>query len=393
MNPVEFIDMEDRRALVRVDFNVPLDDGVVDDDFRIQASLPTIRHIIELGGSVVLMSHLGRPHGEVVPKLSLLPVAETLEELLDHDVIFSQDCVSDQAISVSKKLKPGQIHLLENLRFYTGEEANDDEFAARLAQHGEIYVNDAFGTAHRAHASNVGVASHFKERAYGLLMGRELRFLEKQLENPKKPFIVVLGGAKIAGKLELIRHLLDKTDRLIIGGGMAFTFLKAQGYHIGLSLVENDLLEEAGSILKEAEERNISILLPRDLVAANRGHPDAEWRLAGLEDLRPDEMGVDLGPETCADFGMAIAEGKTILWNGPMGIFEYAPFQTGTEIVMSSIAEATRNGAVSIVGGGDSVSAIYKLSEPKHFSHISTGGGASLELLSGNKLPALEALR
>ncbi|MCH7575897.1 MAG: phosphoglycerate kinase [Candidatus Marinimicrobia bacterium] len=393
MNPVEFIDLADRRALVRVDFNVPLDDGVVDNDFRIQASLPTIRHIIELGGSVVLMSHLGRPHGDVVPKLSLLPVAETLEQLLDHDVIFSQDCVSDQAISVSKKLKPGQIHLLENLRFYTGEEANDDEFSARLAQHGEIYVNDAFGTAHRAHASNVGVASHFKERAYGLLMGRELRFLEEKLENPAKPFIVVLGGAKIAGKLELIRHLLDKTDRLIIGGGMAFTFLKAQGYHIGLSLVENDLLEEAESILKEAEERNISILLPRDLVAANRGHPDADWRLAGLEDLRPDEMGVDLGPETCADFGMAIAEGKTILWNGPMGIFEYAPFQTGTEIVMSSIAEATRNGAVSIVGGGDSVSAIYKLSEPKHFSHISTGGGASLELLSGNKLPALEALR
>ena len=377
---------------IRVDFNVPLDDGIVDNDFRIRAALPTLRHCIEQNASVVLMSHLGRPNGHRVPESSLLPIAEDLETLLERDIIFSQDCISDEAVDVSRGLEPGQVHLLENLRFYPGEETNDPDFAARLANHGTVYINDAFGTAHRAHASNVGVVAHFDQAGIGLLMAREVQFLKEQLDNPKRPYVVVLGGAKIADKLELVHKLLAKADRIVIGGGMAFTFLKAQGKNVGRSLVDESLIEEAGKILEAAKSQGVEIFLPRDVVAADQISKDAAWRVVALSDLRPDEMGVDIGPETCTEFGMALAGARTILWNGPMGVFEYAPFQTGTQLVIDTIIEATSQGAISVVGGGDSASAIDKLSKAKYFTHISTGGGASLELVGGHTLPALEAL-
>lgn len=392
MKSIDKLTLEGQRVLIRVDFNVPLDDGIVDDNFRLRAALPTIRHCLEQNTSVVLMSHLGRPNGKPVPESSLLPVAEDLERLLGQDIVFSQDCISDAALEASQGLDPGQVHLLENLRFYPGEEANDPEFAARLADHGTVYINDAFGTAHRAHASNVGVVSHFDEAGIGLLMVRELQVLQEQLDDPQRPYVVVLGGAKIAGKLELIHELLTKADRLVIGGGLAFTFLKARGENVGKSLVDDSLLEEAGLILESAQSQGVELFLPRDVVATDRISKDAAWRVTALSDLKADEMGVDIGPETCAEFGMALEGARTILWNGPMGVFEYAPFQTGTKLVIDTIIEATARGAISVVGGGDSASAIDKLSNAKHFTHISTGGGASLELLSGHTLPALEAL-
>lgn len=392
MKSIEKLTLKGQRVLIRVDFNVPLDDGIVDNDFRIRAALPTLRHCIEQNASVVLMSHLGRPNGHRVPESSLLPIAEDLETLLERDIIFSQDCISDEAVDVSRGLEPGQVHLLENLRFYPGEETNDPDFAARLANHGTVYINDAFGTAHRAHASNVGVVAHFDQAGIGLLMAREVQFLKEQLDNPKRPYVVVLGGAKIADKLELVHKLLAKADRLVIGGGMAFTFLKAQGKNVGRSLVDESLIEEAGKILEAAKSQGVEIFLPRDVVAADQISKDAAWRVVALSDLRPDEMGVDIGPETCTEFGMALAGAKTILWNGPMGVFEYAPFQTGTQLVIDTIIEATSQGAISVVGGGDSASAIDKLSKAKYFTHISTGGGASLELVGGHTLPALEAL-
>jgi len=392
MKTIEQLQLSGRRVLVRVDFNVPMDDGVVDDNFRIRASLPTIRHCIDQGASVVLMSHLGRPKGQVKPEFSLLPIAEELERLVGKDIIFSQDCISDQAIAVSQGLQPGQIHLLENLRFHQGETGNDPAFSARLAQHGAVYINDAFGTAHRAHASNVGVTAHFQEAGIGFLMAKELEFLVEKMAKPGRPFAVVLGGAKVSGKLELILKMLDKADRLIIGGGMAFTFLKAQGLNVGNSLVEESLLGDAEAILKAVASKGVDLHLPVDVVAAEKISEDAAWRVIPMAEIEAGEMGVDIGPETCINFGAALEDARTILWNGPMGVFEYAPFRTGTEIVIEAIVQATSAGAVSVIGGGDSASAIDKLSDPKCFTHISTGGGASLELLGGNVLPAIEAL-
>ena len=392
MKTVDQLNLKDQRVLMRVDFNVPLDNGVVDDNFRIKAALPTIRYCLNQGAAVVLMSHQGRPKGKQIPELTILPVAEELETLLRQNIIFSPDCISDEAIEVSGQLEPGDVHLLENLRFYPGEEANEPDFASRLARHGTAYVNDAFGTAHRAHASNVGVVSHFSQSGIGYLMAKELKFLRDQLDEPQHPFVVILGGVKVAGKLELIRKLVGRADCLIIGGGMAFTFLQAQGNNVGGSLVDQSLLEEAGGILKAAESQGVQVLLPRDVVAAESISKEAAWRVAPLEELKADEIGVDIGPETCVEFGQALEDVRTIFWNGPMGVFEVAAFQTGTEMIISAIAEASTRGAVSVVGGGDSAAAIEKQAEHKYFSHISTGGGASLELLSGNVLPALMAL-
>ena len=392
MKTLEQLDLKDQRVLMRVDFNVPLDDGVVDDNFRIRAALPSVRHCLEHGAALILISHLGRPGGKTVPELSLLPVAEELETLLKQDILFSQDCISDQAVRVSQSLQRGAVHLLENLRFHPQEEANEAGFSARLAQHGTLYVNEAFGTAHRAHASNLGVVSHFDHPGIGFLMARELEFLRSRLERPQRPFAVVLGGAKVAGKLELVRALVPKADRLVIGGGLAFTFLRAQGKNVGGSLVDQNLIAEAAEILARARAGGVELFLPSDVVAADEVSAAANWALMTLDQLGPGDIGVDIGPETCALFAQALEGVRTVFWNGPMGVFELPAFRTGTEMIIGAIADATLAGAVSVVGGGDSVAAIQALDEPKHFTHISTGGGAALALLSGAALPALEVL-
>ena len=392
MKTLEQLDLKDQRVLMRVDFNVPLDDGVVDDNFRIRAALPSVRYCLEHGAALILISHLGRPGGKTVPELSLLPVAEELETLLKQDILFSQDCISDQAVQVSQSLQPGAVHLLENLRFHPQEEANEAGFSARLAQHGTLYVNEAFGTAHRAHASNLGVVSHFDQPGIGFLMARELEFLRSRLERPQRPFAVVLGGAKVAGKLELVRALVPKADRLVIGGGLAFTFLRAQGKNVGGSLVDQNLIAEAAEILARARAGGVELFLPSDVVAADEVSAAANWALMTLDQLGPGDIGVDIGPETCALFAQALRGVRTVFWNGPMGVFELPAFRTGTEMIIGAIADATLAGAVSVVGGGDSVAAIQALDEPKHFTHVSTGGGAALALLSGAALPALEVL-
>ena len=392
MNTLEQLDLKDQRVLMRVDFNVPLDDGVVDDNYRIRAALPSVRYCLEHGAALVLISHLGRPGGKTVPELSLLPVAEELEALLNRDILFSQDCISDQAVQVSRSLQPGAVHLLENLRFHPQEEANEAGFSARLAQHGTLYVNEAFGSAHRAHASNLGVVSHFDQLGIGFLMARELEFLRSRLERPQRPFAVVLGGAKVAGKLELVRALVPKADRLVIGGGLAFTFLRAQGKNVGGSLVDQNLIEEAADILARVRAGGVELFLPSDVVAADEVSAAAHWGLMTLDQLGPGDIGVDIGPETCALFAQALTGVRTVFLNGPMGVFELPAFRTGTEMLISAIANATLAGAVSVVGGGDSVAAIQALDEPKHFTHVSTGGGAALALLSGAALPALEVL-
>ena len=392
MKTLEQLDLKDQRVLMRVDFNVPLDDGVVDDNFRIRAALPSVRYCLEHGAALILISHLGRPGGKTVPELSLLPVAEELETLLKQDILFSQDCISDQAVQVSQSLQPGAVHLLENLRFHPQEEANEAGFAARLAQHGTLYVNEAFGTAHRAHASNLGVVRHFDQLGIGFLMARELEFLRSRLERPQRPFAVVLGGAKVAGKLELVRALVPKADRLVIGGGLAFTFLRAQGKNVGGSLVDQNLIAEAAEILARARAGGVELFLPSDVVAADEVSAAANWALMTLDQLGPGDIGVDIGPETCALFAQALRGVRTVFWNGPMGVFELPAFRTGTEMIIGAIADATLAGAVSVVGGGDSVAAIQALDEPKHFTHVSTGGGAALALLSGAALPALEVL-
>ncbi len=355
--------------------------------------LPVVGQVAErYPGLRLIVAHMGRPGGKTVPELSLLPVAEELETLLKQDILFSQDCISDQAVQVSQSLQPGAVHLLENLRFHPQEEANEAGFSARLAQHGTLYVNEAFGTAHRAHASNLGVVSHFDQLGIGFLMARELEFLRSRLERPQRPFAVVLGGAKVAGKLELIRALVPKADRLVIGGGLAFTFLRAQGKNVGGSLVDQNLIAEAAEILARARAGGVELFLPSDVVAADEVSAAANWGLMTLDQLGPGDIGVDIGPETCALFAQALEGVRTVFWNGPMGVFELPAFRTGTEMIISAIAHATLAGAVSVVGGGDSVAAIQALDEPKHFTHISTGGGAALALLSGATLPALDVL-
>ena len=393
MNKITNLDLKGKRVLIRVDFNVPLNGGIVADDFRIRASLPTIKHCLNEGASVVLMSHLGRPKGEVVPALSLDPVAFCLEDLLEGEVMFSEDCISDDAIGLSQQMLPREVHLLENLRFYPGEINNDSEFSRYLAEHADIFINDAFGTSHRAHASNVGVASIAAESAIGLLMEKELKYLGETMNAPEEPCVVILGGAKIGDKITLIKNMMGKADSILIGGAMAFTFLKIQGENVGSSLIDEDNLNTAEEILRLANNTNTNIVLPLDAVAGPKLSDNATWRVASLDEFKNNEAGYDIGPETTMEFEMVLSNAKTIIWNGPLGVSEIPAFSTGTQAIASAVIDKTEDGAISIIGGGDTASALKQYGLDKGFTHISTGGGASLQLMSGKQLPALEALK
>jgi phosphoglycerate kinase len=386
---IEDIDVEGKKVLVRVDFNVPLDEkGNITDDTRIRAALPTINYLIERGAIVILVSHLGRPKGKVQERLRMDPIAQRLAELLDKEVIKTDDCIGDEPKQAIEDMREGDVLLLENVRFYPGEEANDPEFSKQLAELADVYVNDAFGTAHRAHASTVGVAE-FLPAVSGFLMKKELEYLGKALENPERPFVSILGGAKVSDKIGVIKNLLTKVNYLLIGGGMAFTFLKAKGLEIGRSLLEEDKLSLAGELIKEAEDKGVKLLLPVDVVVAPELKPDAPYKRVKVEEIPPDWMGVDIGKETVKEFSNIIKQAKTVVWNGPMGVFEMKPFAAGTKGIASALAES---GAVTIIGGGDSAAAVEQLGYADKMTHISTGGGASLEFLEGRELPGVKAL-
>ena len=386
---VRDLDVAGKKVLVRVDFNVPLNDkGEITDDTRITASLPTIQYLLEQRAAVILMAHLGRPKGQVKPELSLAPVAKHLGKLLGKKILFAPDCVGEAAQAAASKLKPGHILLLENLRFHKEEEKNDMEFAEKLASLAELYVNDGFGVSHRAHASVEGV-THFLPAAAGFLLEKEIQYVGQAVTNPLHPFVAIIGGAKVSDKIGVISNLLDKVDTLLIGGGMANTFLAAQGYKMGKSLVEEDKLDLAKELLAKAKKNKVNMLLPTDLVMAAAFAPDAEHVTEKVENLNQAYMALDIGAETSKAYAEALADAKMIVWNGPMGVFEMDAFCKGTEAVAKAVAKSR---ATSIVGGGDSVAAIEKLGLAKRITHISTGGGASLEYLEGKVLPGVAAL-
>jgi len=386
------LDLKGRRVFIRVDFNVPLDGGKVGDDTRIRETLPTLQLAITRGARLVLASHLGRPKGKVDPKYSLAPVATRLQELLAKPVAFATDCVGGETESKSQSLRDGEVLLLENVRFHPEEEANDPAFAKQLAALcDELFVCDAFGSAHRAHASVVGITKYVKQAAAGLLMEKELTYLGKTISNPDRPFISVLGGAKVSDKIEVVQNLMKLADGMLIGGAMAYTFLKAQGLPIGKSLVENDKLDLARELMAQAQQRHFKLTLPVDHVLAES--PDSTaTKIADIAQTPANMMGLDIGPKTVALFDGEIAKSRTIVWNGPLGMFEKPQFAQGTLGIAKAVAAATRNGATSIIGGGDSVAAVEQAGVASQVSHISTGGGASLEFLAGDKLPGVEAL-
>ncbi|MGH9738444.1 MAG: phosphoglycerate kinase [Candidatus Acidiferrales bacterium] len=386
------LDLSGKRVFIRVDFNVPLENGVIADDTRIRETLPTVRLAMERGGRLVLASHLGRPKGKVDSKYSLRPVAVRLRELLGKPVEFASDCVGADAEAKSNLLKNGEVLLLENVRFHTEEEKNDPDFARRLATLcDQLFVCDAFGSAHRAHASVVGITKYVQQAAAGLLMENELAYLGKAISNPERPFVAVLGGAKVSDKIEVVQNLMKLADAMLIGGAMAYTFLKSEGKPVGKSLVEDDKLDLAKELLEQARGRNFRLLLPVDHVIAES--PDSTVTNTVDVAATPDGwMGLDIGPKTIDVFGKEIAKARTIVWNGPLGMFEKPAFADGTLGIARAVAAATKSGATSIIGGGDSVAAVEHAGVADQISHISTGGGASLEFLAGEKLPGVEAL-
>ncbi len=387
------VDLQGKRVLIRVDFNVPLKEGHVEDDFRIRSALPTINYVLEKGGRVILMSHLGRPKGKRDEAFSLKPVRDTLERLLGKKVILAPDCVGKQVEDLAKNLSADEVLLLENTRFHPEETENDPEFARNLAALGDIYVNDAFGSAHRAHASTEGVTRYVKTSVAGFLLEKEVKYLGGLLTDPKRPFIAIIGGAKIAGKIEVLENLILKTDKMLIGGGIANTFLKASGYDVGSSLVEDESIEVARKIMDLSKTKGAEIILPDDFVIADAIKPGASKREIPASEPVPSGWAIaDIGRKTISRFGEIIQSAGTIFWNGPMGVFEIEDFSYGTFAVANAIAEATDKGAVSVIGGGDSVSAVSKAGVANRISHISTGGGASLEFVGGKVLPGIDAL-
>lgn len=387
---IENIDVKGKRVLVRVDFNVPFDeDGNITNDNRIKAALPTIKYLVDNNARVVLMSHLGRPKGQGYEEaFSLAPVAKRLQELIGIDVTMAKDVIGDSAKTAVANIKEGEIVLLENVRFHSEEKANDPDFARALAEFGDIYVNDAFGTAHRAHASTAGVAEHLPAVA-GYLIGKELDIMGSALEAPEKPFVAVLGGAKVSDKIGVIENLIDKVDTLIIGGAMAYTFFKAKGYEVGNSLLEADKVDLAGQLMKKAEAKGVKFLLPIDTVVAREFKADAEHKVVDSDAMPADWEGLDIGPKTRELFGKEIENAKTVVWNGPMGVFEMPAFAEGTKAIAESMS---RCNGITIIGGGDSAAAVEQLGFADKMTHISTGGGASLEFLEGKELPGVAAL-
>ena len=390
---IKDIDTAGKRVLVRVDFNAPLDAaGQITDDTRIRAALPTIEHLLAQGAAVILMSHLGRPKGTPVAEMSLAPVAQALSKLLGREVEMAADCIGDKVTSQAAGLVAGQVLLLENLRFHAAEEQNDASFARALAGLADLYVNDAFGAAHRAHASTEGVTRFIDTAVSGLLMEREVAYLDEALKNPQRPFIAILGGKKISGKIEVIEHLLDKVDVLLIGGGMSYTFFKTMGLQIGDSLLEEDRLDTAKNILAQAEAKAVEFLLPIDCVVADRFAVDAQTQVVARDAMPEGWEGMDIGPETRKLYADKVAGGGTVVWNGPLGVFEMQPFAQGTLQVAEALVAATGAGAMSIIGGGDTAAALTQAGLAEGMTHISTGGGASLECMGGRVLPGVEAL-
>ena len=390
MKHLEDLDYRDKTVFLRVDFNVPLDEnGNIRNDTRIRASLPTINYLIGHGARLIIASHLGRPKGKPDPKMSLKPAARRLSELISADVFMAPDCIGEDVDRLKKELQPGQVLLLENVRFHLEETANDAEFARTLGQGIDCYVNDAFGSCHRAHASVAAIAQFVKQKAAGYLLDKEVEYLSKAIHAPARPYVAILGGAKVSDKIEVIENLLKKADDILIGGAMAYTFFRAQGYEVGKSLVEDDKLSLALEILKEARERKVNFCLPVDHLLATGLDKDAQTKLAETFPFPADWMAVDIGPKTAAEFSTIIARAQTIFWNGPLGVFEIDKFSQGTVKIAKAVAASK---AVSIVGGGDSIAAVEKAGVSDKISHISTGGGASLEYLAYETLPGIEAL-
>ena len=388
---ISTFDIKHKRVLIRADLNVPISDGVVQDDFRLRALLPTLNYCLKNNAKIVLMSHLGRPKGKIDKKLSLMPIGEVLADLLEMPIKFSHHCVSEDAFNVTLGLKSGEIHLLENLRFSNDEVENNKDFSSKLAKHGDVFINDAFGTAHREHASNVGIIDHFSNRGMGFLIENEIQYFYKLINKPKKPLIVILGGSKVDSKLSLIDRFLNVADRIIIGGGMVFTFLKAQGKNIGNSIYQENLVSAAFDILEKTKNTQ-KLVFPSDYICNTSFESKKKPVIYSKNEIKDGYMGLDIGPRSIKRFQSILNDAETIFWNGPMGVFENENYEEGTKSLAFSIVEFTEKGSKSIIGGGDSASALRKYNLTKNVTHLSTGGGASLELLSGKTLPALQRL-